>query len=66
MVLHELIRAYGRCVHGAFEVPQVVACNSNSIMLTARGELLSGLACGWWAYRQPGDAASLIPRLECR
>ncbi len=64
-VLNELIRAYRRCVHGAFEVPYEVACNSNSLMLTACGGLLSALACGWWEYRQPGDDASLIPRLGC-
>ena len=62
-VLQELIRAYRRCVHGAFEVPYEVACNSNSLMLTACGGLLSALACGWWAYRKPGDDAGLIPRL---
>lgn len=64
-VLADLLRAYRRCVRGAFEVPYEVNCNSNSIMLTACGGLLNALACGWWAYRQPGDDGALIPRLEC-
>lgn len=45
--------------------PDETAWNSNSLMLTACGGLLSALACGWWEYRQPGDDASLIPRLGC-
>ncbi len=64
-VLADLLRAYRRCVHGAFEVPYEVACNSNSLMLTACGGLLQALACGWWGYRHPGDDAALIPRLGC-
>ena len=64
-VLADLLRAYRRCVHGPFEVPYEVACNSNSVMLTACGGILLALACGWWAYRQPGDDPGLIPRLEC-
>lgn len=64
-VLRDLVRAYRRCVHGAFEVPYEVACNSNSAMLTACGGLISALACGWWAYREPGDDAALIPRIAC-
>jgi hypothetical protein len=64
-VLEDFLRAYRRCVHGAFEVPYEVACNSNSVMLTACGGLLQALACGWWDYRQPGDDAILIPRLGC-
>jgi hypothetical protein len=65
-VLVELLRVYRRCVHGAFEVPYEVACNSNSLMLTACGGLLAALACGWWSYRKPGDDARNIPRLECK
>lgn len=64
-VLGDLVRAYRRCVRGAFEVPYEVNCNSNSVMLTACGGLLNALACGWWAYREPGDDGALIPRLGC-
>lgn len=66
LVLRELITAYRRCVHGPFEVPYEVACNSNSVMLTACGGLIQALACGWWSYREPGDDPQLIPRLGCR
>ena len=64
-VLADLLQAYRRCVFGPFEVPYETAWNSNALMLTACGGILSTLACGWWAYRQPGDDASLIPRLGC-
>ena len=62
-VLEELIDAYRRCVHGPFEVQYEVACNSNSLMLTASGGLLAALEYGWWDYREPGDDARLLPRI---
>lgn len=62
-VLTDLFDAYRRCVHGPFEVPYEVACNSNSIMLTACGGLITALAYGWWDYREPGDDATCLPRL---
>lgn len=62
-ILRGLVRAYRRCVHGAFEVPYEVACNSNSLMLTACGGLISALAYGWWDYREPGDDPAILPRL---
>lgn len=62
-VLRDLVRAYRRSVHGVFEAPYEVACNSNSLMLTACGGLIAALTCGWWDYREPGDDAAAIPRL---
>jgi hypothetical protein len=63
-ILHDLITRYRRYVRGAFEVPYECVDNSNSVMLTACGGLISALTYGWFKVTDPGDL-DRVPRLGC-
>ncbi|MCE0521841.1 MAG: hypothetical protein LV480_02900 [Methylacidiphilales bacterium] len=63
-VLHDLITRYRRYVRGAFEVPYECVDNTNSVMLTACGGLISALTYGWFNVTDLHDLKR-VPRLGC-